>query len=52
MYVANNGKMAPKMERRKVLAAIADAALHNPHLVVDQLEGGVLLEMRKTYNIR
>lgn len=26
MYVANRGKMAPKRERRKVLAAMADAA--------------------------
>ena len=52
MYVANKGKTAPKMERRKVLAAIAEAALYEKLLVFDCFEGGAQLRMKKTYNMR
>ena len=49
MYVANSGKTAPAIERRKVLAAMAEAALRK-----DQRRslGKVDTGMVETYNMR
>ena len=39
MYVAKRGKMAPKRERRKVFAAIAEAALEERERALVSLGG-------------
>ena len=54
MYMLKRGKTAPARERRKVLAAIAEAALGGM-LVSEFLgveEGGKMGRKGKTYNMR